>query len=247
MGPPGFISVPVPRGSVSGLTEHDGRPVEAIVRESVSGDADGTTLVFVMGPYRLLDPDYLYEDRTFSELPPDPLAPHDHGHVDVDPDAIERTLRGLCADLSAEPGVTAFIASDVAIPTVREVREEGVEGPAMPVIDQSVAFAAASDACAFVFTKAGLTTGAGAEAGAIPEFFRLRDETPSRPPELCRIFAEADRVERGGRTYLEPRFESASIDEMDEAYDVPTSHFTDRADLLERLIGFVEGDVLELT
>ncbi|AQL44100.1 hypothetical protein BV210_15920 [Halorientalis sp. IM1011] len=231
---------------MSGLTEHDGRSVEAIIRESVPGDADGTKLLFVMGPYRLLDPGYLYEDRTFADLPPDPLAPHDHGHVDVDPDDIETTLRKLCAELSAEPGVTAFIASDVAIPTVREVQEEGAAGPALPVIDQSVAFAAASDACAFVFTKAALTTGVGAEAGAIPEYFGLRRDDPARPPSLCRIFAEAERVESGGRTYLEPRFSSASIDEMDEAYDVPISHFADRRELLTKLIGFVEGDVFEL-
>lgn len=231
---------------MSGLTEHDGRSVEAIVRESVPQGATATKLVFVMGPYRLLDPGYLYEGQTFSDLPPDPLAPHDHGHADVAPDEIEATLRGLCAELSDVPGVTAFIAADVAIPTVREVENDETEGPAMPVIDQSVAFAAASDAAAFVFTKAGLTTGAGAEAGAIPEFFGFRGDDPSRPPELCRIFAEANRVESSGRTYLEPTFASASIDEMDEAYDVPISHFADRGSLLDKLIGFVEGDVFEL-
>jgi hypothetical protein len=245
-GPPGFISVAVPGENVTGLTEHDGRSVESIIRESVPGAADGTKLVFVMGPYRLLDPGYLYEDRTFSDLPPDPLAPHDHGHADVDPDDIEATLRGLCSELSEVPGVTAFLATDVTIPTVREVEEEGAQGPAMPVIDQSVAFAAASDASAFVFTKAGLTTGAGAEAGAIPEYFGLRDDDPSRPPELCRIFAEAKREERDGQTYLEPQFASASIDEMDEAYDVPIAHFADRDELLDKLIGFVEGDVFEI-
>ncbi|RXK51210.1 DUF7509 family protein [Halorientalis pallida] len=112
--------------------------------------------------------------------------------------------------------------------------------------DQSVAFAAASDASAFVFTRAGLTIGAGAEAGAIPEYFGFRDDEPSRPPELCRIFAEANRVERDGRTYLEPQFASASIDEMDAASDVPVAHFAEYDELLDKLIGFVEGDVFEL-
>jgi hypothetical protein len=116
----------------------------------------------------------------------------------------------------------------------------------MPVVDQSVAFAAASDASAFVFTKASLTTGVGAEAGAVPESSGLRADDPSRPPELCRIFAEAKRAERDGRTYLEPRFASASIDEMDEADDLPISHFADREQLIEKLTRFVEGDVFEL-
>ncbi|MFP8954875.1 hypothetical protein ACLI4Z_18225 [Natrialbaceae archaeon A-arb3/5] len=105
----------------------------------------------------------------------------------------------------------------------------------MAVIDQSVAFALASGGNAFVFTKAGLTTGAGAEAGAIPEYFNLRDEAARRrdPRTFC-LFAEATEAPgEHGRVY-EPRFSSASIDEMDDAYDLRFRYFVDRDELVER-------------
>lgn len=48
----------------------------------------------------------------------------------------------------------------------------------MSVLDQSVAFAAVSDTAVFIFTNAGLTTGAGSEVGAILGDFNLRRENP---------------------------------------------------------------------
>ena len=172
------------------LTEYEETPIETVVARSIPDAEPDDVFVFLMGPYRLLDPSYLYPDDGYP-LPSDPLAPRSGAA----PDAIEATLRTICDRVSEETGVTAFIASDVDIPTRREAERENLAEPGMAVIDQSVAFAEASDGNAFVFTKAGLTTGAGAEAGAIPEYFRLRnEENRRRDPRTFCIFAEAERA-----------------------------------------------------
>ncbi|OVE86326.1 DUF7509 family protein [Natronolimnobius baerhuensis] len=228
---------------MSTLTEYDGTPVETIIARSIPDADPDDTFVFLMGPYRLLDPSYLYPDDGYP-LPPDPLAPQAGAGA---PDAIEATLRTICERVSDETGTTAFIASDVDIPTRREAEREQLPESGMAVIDQSVAFATASAGNAFVFTKAGLTTGAGAEAGAIPEHFRLRDpETRRRDPRTFCLFAEATKTHGENGPVYEPRFSSASIDEMDDAYDLRFRYFADREELVERLVDFVESYVVPL-
>lgn len=224
------------------LTEYEGTPIESIIARSIPNAAPDDVFVFLMGPYRLLDPSYLYPDDGYP-LPSDPLAPRG----DAAPDAIEATLRTICDRVSSQTGATAFIASDIDIPTRREAERDNLAEPGMAVIDQSVAFAEASDGNAFVFTKAGLTTGAGAEAGAIPEYFRLRDEENRlRDPRTFCIFAEAERASGETGPMYEPRFSSASIDEMDDAYDLRFRYFADREELVERLVDFVEAYVVPL-
>lgn len=225
------------------LSAYEETDVETVIADSIPGAEAGDVFVFLMGPYRLLDPSYLYADTGFS-LPPDPLAPATDS---VPPDEIAATLRTICERVSEETGTTTFIASDVDIPTRREVARDDLDEPGMSVIDQSVAFARASDGNAFVFTKAGLTTGVGAEAGAIPEHFRLRDpETRLRDPRTLAILAEAEPSADGTNTYV-PTFNSASIDEMDDAYDLRFRYFVDRADLVEKLVDFVESYVVPLS
>lgn len=225
------------------LTEYRGREIEAIIADSVPAADLSDVFVFLMGPYRLLDPSYLFPDEGY-RLPPDPLAPTAER---VAPDRIEATLRTICERVTEETAATAFIASDVDIPTKREVARDDLDEPGMSVIDQSVAFAKASDGSAFVFTKAGLTTGAGAEAGAIPEHFGLRSrEDRLRDPRTLSILAEAEPSDDGRNTYV-PKFSSASIDEMDDAYDIRFRYFTDRDDLVEKLVDFVESYVVPLS
>ncbi|THE65023.1 hypothetical protein D8Y22_10480 [Salinadaptatus halalkaliphilus] len=225
------------------LTEYEGASIEARIARSIPEADPDDPFVFLMGPYRLLDPSYLYPDDSHP-LPYDPLAPRDGGAA---PDAIEATLRTICDRVSEATGVTAFIATDVDIPTRREAERENLAESGMAVIDQSVAFAKASVGSAFVFTKAGLTTGAGAEAGAIPEYFRLRaGKNRRRDPRTFCIFAEASQRKSGTGSVYEPRFSSASIDEMDDAYDLRFRYFVDRGELAERLIDFVEAYVIPL-
>ncbi|ELZ36097.1 hypothetical protein C471_14847 [Halorubrum saccharovorum DSM 1137] len=227
---------------MTGLRTYQDTPIREIIVGSVPWADASDALVFLMGPYRLLDPSYLYPDDEYP-LPPDPLAPESD---DAAPDAIQATLRSICRAVSAETQAALFIASDVEIPTKQEVTTEELAEPGMAVIDQSVAFATASDGNAFVFTKAGLTTGAGAEAGAVPEHFSLRDtDAARRDPRTFCIFSEAERSGGGRKTY-EPKFSSASIDEMDDAYSLRFRYFVDRDELEEKLIDFVESYVIPL-
>lgn len=199
------------------LDAYEGTAVEAIIADSIPRASIDDELVYLMGPYRRLDPSYLYRDGSYP-LPPDPLAPGEDG---VDPDDVERTLRTIAEELSSETGVAAFIATDVDVPTRRTVAAQDLDEPGMPVIDQSVAFARASDGCAFVFTKAGLTTGTGAEAGAIPEHFQLRTPTKRlRDPRRFCCFLEARASGTEEERRYEYQFTSASIDEMDDAYSL---------------------------
>lgn len=225
------------------LTEYQGHDVEEVIADSISGADPDDTFVFIMGPYRLLDPSYLYSGHDFP-LPPDPLAPTDEG---VSSDQIEATLQRVCERVSDRTGVTAFIASDIDAPTKQEVARDDLDEPGLSVIDQSVAFAKASNGCAFIFTKAGLTTGAGAEAGAIPEHFRLRSrEGRLRDPKTFSILAEAELSDSEKKRYV-PKFSSASIDEMDDAYDLRFRYFVNREDLVEKLVDFVESYVVPLS
>ncbi len=225
-----------------GLETYEGTPVTAIIADSIEWANEGDVFVFLMEPYRRLDPSYLYPDDEYP-FPPDPLAPRDET---VDPDRVEATLRTICERVSGETSTSVFLASDVEIPTRREVLRNDLDEPGMAVIDQSIAIARASDGNAFVFTMAGLTTGAGVEAGAIPEHFQLRrqDERRRDPRSLC-LFVEAE--ESGGdRKRYEQRFNSASIDEMDDAYDLRFRPFVDREHLVDGLVAFVESYVVPL-
>jgi hypothetical protein len=224
------------------LETYRGRPVREIVADSVPWADESDAFVFLMGPYRLLDPAYVLPGEEYP-LPDDPLAP---SADDVPADAIRSTLRAIARSVSEATPATVFIASDVDIPTKREAATAGVDGPGMAVIDQSVAFAKASAGNAFVFTDAGLTTGAGAEAGAVPEYFRLRDpEARRRDPRTFCVFSEAEWQTPAQETY-EPAFSSASIDEMDDAYSLRFRYFVDRAELEAKLVDFVESYVVPL-
>jgi len=227
------------------LDEYDGEAIRDVVERSIPARGDGEVLVFVMGPYRLLDPAYLYPEEVVPDLPPDPLAP-DATRSGVDPDDIEATLRTVCRKVSERTGATAFLASEVDVPTKREVERRDLDEPGMTVIEQSLAFAAASEGNAFVFTKAGLTTGVGCEVGAIPEQFSLRSpDGRTRSPKTFCIFEDAE-YDPATDTY-DPKFGSASIDELDKTYDIRFRYFADRRDLVESLTAFVESYVVPST
>lgn len=224
------------------LETYCGTAVRDIIADSVPWANESDVFVFLMGPYRLLDPSYIYPDTDYP-LPPDPLAPANDG---VPADEIQATLRSIAKAVSEETPATVFIATDVDIPTQEEAAER-TNHPGMPVIDQSVAFAKASTGNAFVFTKAGLTTGAGAEVGAIPEYFELRNaDAATRDPGTFCIFEEAEWQNEDEQKRYDPKFSSASIDEMDAAYDIPFRYFVTQTELEEKLISFIESYVVPL-
>jgi hypothetical protein len=186
--------------------------------------------VYVMGPYTAFDATYSFPDADKLESPfiEDPLFDPDVHLNKSGRHTYEAALADLCELLRAELGARAFLATDInTIPTVEEA--SGTE-PGMSVLDQSVAFAAVSDAVLFVFTDAGLTTGAGSEVGAILSDFNLRRENP-----------EPDRKPRKRiGLFLHDDFSSASIDEVPFTYDVPVREFTSKDHLLSRIRGFFE-------
>lgn len=210
--------------------EYDGRPIFEYVEENVPSPAalssNDDFFVYVMGPYTAFNAEYAYDDADELRSPffGDPLFdPDEH----VGPDGrgdYERVLDDVCADLREELGVRAFIATDVDIPTKRQVERGGLDEPGMTPLDQSVEFAAVSDAVAFVFTSAGLTTGVGSEVGAVLGEFNLRWKDPAderKPRERLRLF-------------VGPSFASASIAEITPAYGVDLVEFDSREDLLRK-------------
>lgn len=186
--------------------------------------------VYVMGPYTAFDANYSFPGAGKLKSPfiEDPLFNPDIHPNKIGRHTYEAALADLCELIRAELGARAFLATDIkTIPTVKEA--SGGE-PGMSVLDQSVAFAAVSDAVIFLFTDAGLTTGAGSEVGAILSDFNLRRENP-----------EPDRKPRK-RTglFLHDEFSSASIDEVPYTYGVSVREFTSKDHLLSRIQGFLE-------
>ena len=223
---------------------HDGEPVFAYVEadapEPDSNPLDEDFFLFVMGPYTAFDTTYAYEDADRLDTPfaDDPLFdPDEHVTDDGDGD-YEATLRDLCSRLRDEFGVRAFLATDIDIPTEQET---DTAGPGMPVSEQSIAFAAVSDAVAFVFSEGGLTAGTGCELGTILGRFNLGVNNPEpirKPRERIRIFRSES-------------FASATVEEVTAAYRIDSLSFEDENELVdgvrEFLIGVERKDKGDLT
>lgn len=181
---------------------------------------DDDFYLFVMGPYTAFDATYVYDnaDKLKSPFIEDPLFdPQQHVTEDGRGD-FEAALDDYCSKLRKELGVHAFLASDIGIKT----EEKAADGePSMSVLDQSIAFAAVSDAVMFILTPAGLTSGAEVEVGALLGEFHLRKENPEpvrKPRPRFRIFKTEN-------------FSSASIREIPSTYGVGTMEFADENEL----------------
>ncbi|WP_135662640.1 DUF7509 family protein [Halorhabdus rudnickae] len=186
--------------------------------------------VFVMGPYTAFDATYAYSDGDQLQSPfiNDPLF-EPESHITADErGSFKLALEDLCQAYRDRFGVHAFLATDVTIPTDAEASDDE---EAMSVLDQSVAFAAVSDAVVFVFSDAGLTTGVGAEVGTILGEFHLRrgnQEPVRKPRERFRIFKTEG-------------FSSASIDEIPSTFKIDTIEFETRADLVNKTQQFLSN------
>ena len=187
--------------------------------------------VYVMGPYTAFDASIPFSNTSslHSQFITDPLF-HPQTHPQkTNRGTYEAALADLCDDLRAQFGVRAFLATDIqTIPTKQAADDTE---PGMSVLDQSIAFAASSDAVVFVFTNAGLTTGAGSEVGAILGEFQLRrghPDQPLKPRERIGIFQHND-------------FSSASIEEIPYTYGIGTEEFGTKAELIDDIKGLLEN------
>jgi hypothetical protein len=202
--------------------------IRSDVPDTPKRQLDRDFFVFVMGPYTAFDANYSYPDadKLGSQFIGDPLFDPEEHCRDDGRATYESALADLCATLRSKYGVRAFLATDIGIPTASKAAEDE---PSMSVLDQSVAFAAVSDAVVFVFSQGGLTTGTGSEVGSILSEFHLRTGNPEpirKPRERFRIFT-AD------------GFSSASIDEIPSTFDVDSLEFGTENDLVQKIEDFL--------
>ena len=189
--------------------------------------------VYVMGPYTAFNADYVYDDagKLTSPFIDDPLFDSDTHVTENGRGDMESVLADLCEDLREQLGVRAFIATDIDIPTKRQAEDTDCEEPGMTPLDQSVEFAAVSDAVLFIFSAAGLNSGVAGEVGSVLGEFNLRWNNPAReckPRERLRIFQG-------------PGFGSASLDEIPFGFGVDVIDFETRKELLAKSQQFLVG------
>lgn len=211
------------------LAEYDGESIiERILDNTPEPDSEyhGNFLVYVMGPYTPFDLTYAFPEADFDVDTPyvdsELFDPERHGDV-------EQTLRSVCSALRDDPGVRAFVATDVDVPTAQEAEKRGEDGVGWSPIDQSIEYAVVSDAVVFVLDEAGRNAGVASEIGAILGEFdlRLRNPVPCRKPR------------RRFRIYVSETFSSASIEEIPHGFGVDTYRYENERDLLENLRNFV--------
>ena len=189
---------------------------------------DDEFYVFVMGPYTAFDATYAFSDGDQLQSPfiDDPLFEPESHITTGGRGSFKLALTDFCESLRDQFGVHAFLATDITIPTETEASDDE---ESMSVLDQSVAFAAVSDAVVFVFSEAGLTTGVGSEVGAILGEFHLRRGNP----EPIRKSRERFRI------FKTEGFSSASVDEIPSTYDVDTTEFETRERLINKTQHFL--------
>lgn len=205
--------------------EYDGKSIYRHILDAVpvSGNRDDF-LCYVMGPYTPFDLTYVYPDDDIEDpyIDAELFDPDEH-------EDMEETLRDICTELRNDPGVRAFIATDIGIPTTREARKERLDENGLSPLDQSIEYATVSDAVVFVLDEAGLNAGVGSEIGAILGEFnlRLRNQNLNRKPR--------QRL----RIYYSGEFSSASIEEIPHGFGIDTYEYESQTDLLQNLRNFV--------
>jgi hypothetical protein len=182
-------------------------------------------LVYLMGPYKTFSLDEIVAD---TDVDSESLSV-DFGSLTGDPDAdvsAEQTVldRLLHArdQLRIDPGVNAFLALDA-----------GIDLDEMDAATQSIEFARASNAVAFIAPKVGKNLGVGIETGSV-----LED-----------IFREQERQERDDVTsphraerivfVHEAGVRSAMIGSISRRWDATIYSYETEEDLVRRLREFV--------
>lgn len=214
---------------------YNGEPILSHLQSEVpkpdEPNSSNEFFVFIMGPYTAFNAEFAYDDgdQLSSPFIDDPLFDSDRHVTDNGHGDFNMALADLREDLRSELGVRAFIATDVNIPTIKQVEENDLDEPGMAVLDQSVAFAAVSNAVLFVYSASGLNAGPGVEAGAILGEFHLRHDNPlneMKPRKRIKIF-------RG------PRFKSASFEEIPSSYGVGCVDYASRESLMSQIRHFL--------
>lgn len=197
-----------------------------IINNTAEPEGQGSFLCYVMGPYTPFDVTYSYPEDSIDA---------DNPYIDAelfDPNKhedMEATLRDIRTELRNDPGIRAFIATDVGIPTAREARREQLDETGLSPLDQSIEYATVSDAVIFILDEAGLNAGVASEIGAILGEFNLRrrNRNPNRKPrQRFRIYHSAE-------------FSSASIEEIPHGFGIDTYEYESETDLLGNIRNFI--------
>jgi hypothetical protein len=123
-------------------------------------------LVYLMGPYKSFDLNYVLSDEERASIDIDDL-PSPLRRLFQNRDAIDEAkalLRRVQGRLRTDPGVNAFLAVDADVDT------DDVDA-----VTQSIAFTERSNATAFVVPFLGHNFGVGEEAGSVLEALSERD------------------------------------------------------------------------
>lgn len=183
-------------------------------------------LVYLMGPYKSFDVEAMVENARSPETNTDlSKIPEgiDFGTL-VDSD-VELAQEEIALDLllfvrdrlRTDPGMNAFLATDIDIPL-----EE------MDAATQSVEFALASNAIVYIVPQSGDNLGVGIEVGSVLEaMFRTQEPTE-----------RAGRHERVAFIH-ESGVRSAMIAAVQDRWEARIYSYTDRADLVDQLRLFV--------
>jgi hypothetical protein len=100
----------------------------------------------------------------------------------------------------------------------------------MTPIEQSIAFARASNAVLFIFPYAGIPIGVASEAGALCEHFNLRAADP----------AERTKPRGRSRLFREAGIGSATVEEFEYDYNLTFAVYESREELLHSIKRFLQ-------
>ncbi|MFB6135682.1 MAG: hypothetical protein ABEJ04_02885 [Halobacteriaceae archaeon] len=205
------------------------------VIESLGDLAHPRFLVYLMGPYKAFDVESILDAIDADGDDATPLDVNqipenvDFGTLvgsDVDLDRQEATLELLLwvrDRLRTDPGVNAFLATDVDVPL-----EE------LDAATQSIEFALASNAVVYLVPKVGDNLGVGIETGSVLETL-YRDRDTEEADDATVPPGHHERVlfvhESGVR--------SAMIAAVHERWDARVCSYSDREDLLKQVRLFV--------
>ena len=100
----------------------------------------------------------------------------------------------------------------------------------MTPIEQSIAFARASNAVLFIFPYAGIPIGVASEAGALCEHFNLRADDPTERTKPRKRF----------RLFRETGIGSATVEEFEFDYNLTFAVYESREELLHLIKRFLQ-------
>lgn len=182
-----------------------GQPVRDYLLDTLPDTPKAGFLCYVMGPYSTKNIDYyLEEDASIDDSKQDLGA--------FDPSCnMHAVLESIRDSIREKYGANAFIATDANVP-LSDDAPDGVDA-----LTQSVHYAKAADATAFVLPYGGIRDGVNIEIGTVLEN-RIPPEGVIDDPDRYHIFKEKN-------------VKSTTLSDLEERYDVTITKFESQFEL----------------